>query len=54
MSYPISHEKGVPSGISDKARDNLARKAKEKMSNDSAWLAKSFKPPELRGSKMNA
>ena len=53
MAYPINPEQGVPSGMSEFAREKLGRKAREKVSNDSAWLSKSFKPPEL-GSKMNA
>lgn len=52
--YPINPELGVPSGISDKVRDKLGKKARQKVHNDHAWLAEPLKPSELRGSKMKA
>lgn len=45
---PIHPEKGLPAGIPEKTREELAEKLARKREEDNAWMALPFKPKELR------
>lgn len=48
---PIHPEKGLPPGVPDKVRQELAQKIARKRESDHAWMALPFKPKEYRGLK---